>query len=165
MSEEQSHEGSVSQNADELKEREFDLKLIQAWAESRNRIAVAAAVLNGATLATVIATMKDKGNIEPYMSTLGFSIFGLAAGMVAVAFAWQFADSAMEKLMKREKAATAILVHWLVGLVFFLVIMASVGGFLLSASYFSGYMQASLELRMVPIEGEQKVQLCHGDLS
>lgn len=136
----------ASTKDDDLKEREFTLKLIQAWAEGRNRIATAAAVLNGATLATIVTIIKDKGSVEPYLSPLGYSLVGLFFGILAIATSWQLVDSAIEKLIKGQKEVTTALTHKVVELAFMLFVLASGAGFFLSAGYFIGYTRGDYEL-------------------
>jgi len=63
---------------DEMKLREHQLKLVQAWAEMKNKVATMAAIANVGLLATVFAFMKDKGPDHPSLFALSSGTAGLA---------------------------------------------------------------------------------------
>ena len=67
----------ASESQDDLKEREFQLKLLQAWADGKTKIATTGLLANGALLATAFAYMKDKGPDSPSTFALSAAEAGL----------------------------------------------------------------------------------------
>lgn len=136
----------TDEQEEEQKKREFALKVVQAWADSRNKIATGVAVLNGAVLATTVTILKDKGEIEPYVTALHSSLFGITAAIFALALVWGLSEHVLGRIGKSESELHVRgVMSWFPSLLFIALIAASFMGFVASTAFFQGWTDASYE--------------------
>jgi hypothetical protein len=135
----------------ELKNREFILKVVQAWADARNKVATGAILLNGAVIVTAATAMKDKGEAVQYLFGLKAATLGLLMGILALGFVWIITEQVYERMIKNEEdVQTRLISHWFPSLFFLACIVVSVGAFVGSIAFFTGYSQASHDLKESP---------------
>jgi hypothetical protein len=136
-----------SSQEDEMKLREYQLKLVQAWAELKNKIATMMALANVGLLATVVAFMKDKGPDSPSLFALGSGSFGLMSSGIALLMVWASSETAINRIITNDKPEEHIknLANKVVTNLFALFIMGGAIGFIGSVAMFTGYSQAIFE--------------------
>ena len=135
----------------ELKNREFLLKVVQAWADLRNKIATGVILINGGVLVTVVTGIKDKGESAPYLFALGSATLGMFAGIAALGLVWMLSEKLFERMIQQESDLQAnVLAHWFPSLAFLICIATSVVCFGGSLAYFSGWSRAMLDVQENP---------------
>lgn len=143
-------DGQQSEHIDEvMKQREFELKLIQTWSDARYKIASLLLLGNGAAIATVLTFLKDKGPDELAMFVLDWSTMGLVCAGFATLFTWMVTESALGKAAAVDKKDSVFkpLSHWLVYLVFMAAIIGSAGSLVTGLSFLKGWSQATIDIR------------------
>ncbi|UZE46988.1 hypothetical protein ONR75_18460 [Rhodopseudomonas sp. P2A-2r] len=134
-----------------LKTKEFELKLIQAWSDSHYKIATMALLGNGAALATTVASIRDKGHDSPSVFALHSSALGLVSGGAAVFLIWVLSETAISKVIKSgadENASNvAVLAHPLISLLLFILVAGSACGFMGGIAFYEGWSDAIMTFR------------------
>lgn len=82
-------------------DKEYALKVFQAWLDLKVKLAGFVLVANGAALATAIAFVKDKGPELEGVFTLKTSAFGLLFGGIALLIVRTFADGYFARNFER----------------------------------------------------------------
>ncbi|MHC2537001.1 hypothetical protein [Bradyrhizobium diazoefficiens] len=133
----------AGETSDDLKEREFQLKILQAWTDGKAKIATTALLANGGLLATAFAYMKDKGADSPSSFALSSAEIGLMGAVFAYGVANAVSEHALKDLAdKKEKPLrwfSTKSVEW----IYMLGMLLAVGGFFSALAFFSGYTDGS----------------------
>ena len=136
-----------SLHEDEMKLREYQLKVVQAWAELKNKVANTVALANIGLLATVVAFMKDKGTDYPSLFALSSGTAGLGSAALAMLIVWSNSEAAINCIITNEKAEEEVkkLANKGLTLIFSLFIAGAALGFMCAVAVFTGYSQAIFE--------------------
>lgn len=133
----------VSETQDDLKEREFQLKLLQAWTDGKTKIATTGLLANAGLLATAFAYMKDKGPDGPSSFALNAAEAGLMGGLFAYGVANAISEHALKDLADKKENPLRWFSSTLVEWCYMLGMLAAIGGFLSALAFFSGYTDGS----------------------
>jgi hypothetical protein len=136
-----------SSQEDEMKLREYQLKLVQAWAELKNKVANTAALANIGLLATVVTFMKDKGPDHPSMFALSAGTVGLGSAAFAMLIVWSSSETAINSIITNDKPEEQVkkLANKAASVLFGLSILVAATGFMGAIAAFTGYTQAIFE--------------------
>ncbi|MCP1852753.1 MULTISPECIES: hypothetical protein [unclassified Bradyrhizobium] len=136
-----------SSQEDTMKLREYELKLVQAWAELKYRVANTVALANIGVLATAVAFMKDKGTDSSSLLALGTGTFGLLSAGIALIIVWSNSEEAINRIITGDKPEERlkILADKRLSTIFTVFITGAVIGFGGAIASFTGYSQAIYE--------------------
>jgi hypothetical protein len=74
-------------------DKDYKLKVLQAWADLKFKVATLVLAANGAALATAISFVKDHGPKSEGLFPVKVAAVGLLFGAIALRIVWSFSDS------------------------------------------------------------------------
>jgi hypothetical protein len=135
-------------NEDDLKKKEFELKLVQAWTDTRYKVATVFLLGNGAAVATALTYIKDKGFDEPSVNALRSSLGGITAAVVALLIVWAVSEHLLAVLSKKSHAdytTSQSRAQKYTGIVFLVMILISGLYFTHGSAFYEGWAQGTVD--------------------
>jgi hypothetical protein len=134
-----------------LKKREYELKLVQAWVDGRNKLANAALIANGAGLAIVITFVKDKGIDHVALAALRACTFGAALAFLAFLMTTLIAETVFNEAISEADGGSSNALGWISRpiplFVYNLLVLLSFASLAYGIGYFTGSSEVLLETK------------------